>query len=339
MKPETLDQLLHESECTYLDFKRDQYPYVGASEHAKSELLKDILTLANADKPGDGYILIGVEEIRGSRSKVHGVTTHLNDHDLQQFLAAKINRPLKFSYEVVTCDGVSIGVIHIPAQDRFFFLKKDYGKLRANVVYYRLGSSTGEATPDDLLRWGRATALKNAEPCLQLQFAHISRPTAVGGSRLTEEAGTMLTGRIREARPVPGVELAKLCPPQNQHGFTREAEYWAGFSRFLRFGLLFVPIGLALRNTGRATATDIRVILDPSPQSKLTISSEERVSGRPLHTSEFSGGGLFASHTRFSQTDIEVEDQAGHQKILWNVPKALPHLPVFSQGMFYGGYS
>lgn len=121
MNPQVLERLLHENECTYLDFKKAQYPFVN--DEVKSELLKDILALANADKPGDGYILIGAEEARGTRAKIHGVATHLQDHELQQFVASKTNRPLKFSYEVVPCDGVSIGVLHVPLQDRNIFSK------------------------------------------------------------------------------------------------------------------------------------------------------------------------------------------------------------------------
>jgi hypothetical protein len=224
-------------------------------------LLKDILALANADKSGAGYILIGVVENRGSRSKILGITNHLNDHELQQFVASKINRPLKFSYEAVPCDGVSIGMLHIPVQERYFFLKNDYGKLGKNLIYYRLGSSTREATPDEIIRWGQQAAVKDSEPSFELQFALIKRPTAIGGSQLTKEVGTSLSVRTRYAAPVSGVELAKLCPDPQKMGFVREAEYWMDFAKFLRSALLFAPIGLALKNVGGATALDVRIVL------------------------------------------------------------------------------
>ncbi len=335
MDPNKLEQLLRENECTYLDFKRDQYPFANATDHAKSELLKDIVAIANADKQGDGYILVGAEEVRGSRARIHGVTTHLNDNDLQQFVSAKLNRSLRFSYEVVPCDGVTIGVIHIPAQERLFYLKSDYGKLQANIAYYRLGSSTAQATPDELFRWGKASAAQNAEPCLEIQFAHIKRPTAVGGSPVTKEAGTEVRCSIRQAHQLTGGDLSRLCPPQNQHGFTREVEYWTGFARFFCNGLQSVPLGLALRNTGRVTATDIRVELAPDPGSKLTILREDKISMRPLHSSKFPDGGRFASYTRFGTRDMELQEEAGLQKILWSIPKALPQLVSFSEEMFY----
>lgn len=336
MKAELLERLLHESECTYLDFKQAQYPFVGASDEVKSELLKDILALTNGDKSGDGYILIGVEEVRGLRAKAIGITTHLNDHELQQFVASKTNRPVKFSYEVVPCDGVSIGVLQISKQDRPIFLKSDFGKLRKNVAYYRLGSSTREATPEELMRWGQESASRETEPAFELQFAQIKRPTAVGGYSITKEVGLTLLAKTRNTAPVPAVEFAKLSPIRGRIGF-KDKDYWKEFSQFLRSGLLFTPIGLALKNTGGSTASDIRVMLTPQSNSKVIILGDKQYPGRPLNTRQFSNGGLYASHTRFSQEDIEVQEQAGEYKILWNVPKALPHLLVFSEGMFYIG--
>src|SRR5690242_15315609 len=55
-----LDQLLHEEESATLDFKRDQYPFTTASDEQKSELLKDLLALANAWRRTTAYILVGV---------------------------------------------------------------------------------------------------------------------------------------------------------------------------------------------------------------------------------------------------------------------------------------
>ena len=43
-----IEDLLHEDESTSLDFKRDQYKFVGADDKTKSELLKDILAFVNS---------------------------------------------------------------------------------------------------------------------------------------------------------------------------------------------------------------------------------------------------------------------------------------------------
>jgi schlafen family protein len=120
-------------------------------------LLKDILAFANSWRRSDAFILIGVQEVTGGRSNVVGVSTHLPDAALQQFVNSKVQRPLAFSYEAYPVENVQIGVIHIPLQDRPFYLKKDYGKLKANTVYIRRSSSTDEASPDEVAKMGIAT--------------------------------------------------------------------------------------------------------------------------------------------------------------------------------------
>lgn len=100
-------------EGSSLDFKRNQYPFGGASEDEKRELLKDVLALANAWRRDDAYILIGVEEVRGSRSRPLGVSVHLDDARLQQFVNSKVQKPLQCAYEVQRIDGVEIGVIRV----------------------------------------------------------------------------------------------------------------------------------------------------------------------------------------------------------------------------------
>src|SRR5437879_757250 len=108
MDPAFINQLLHEEESSALDFKRDQYPFDGADDLAKSELLKDIIAFANAWRRTDACILIGVEEVKGGRSNPIGVGRHIDDAKLQQFVNSKMNRPMSFSYEAITIDGVQV---------------------------------------------------------------------------------------------------------------------------------------------------------------------------------------------------------------------------------------
>jgi hypothetical protein len=48
MTEDLMERLLYENESAALDFKMDQYPFVGATDDEKGELLKDILAFANA---------------------------------------------------------------------------------------------------------------------------------------------------------------------------------------------------------------------------------------------------------------------------------------------------
>jgi hypothetical protein len=165
-----IEQLLHEGESSCLDYKRDQYLFAGATDDEKTELLKDILVFANVWRHTEAYILIGVEEVIGGRSTVVGVSYHIPENDLQQFVNSKTNRPVTFSYQSYVFEGKQVGVITIPQQDRPLYLTKNYGRLKKDVVYYRQGTTTAIASPDDIARMGAAETKKLLAG--QLEDAH-----------------------------------------------------------------------------------------------------------------------------------------------------------------------
>ena len=158
LTPALFEQLLHQEEGIELDFKREQYPFEKAPADVKSELLKDILAFANTPRRSSAYILIGVEEVKGGRSKVVGVETHLDDAKLQQFVNSKTQPPVDFAYFPFRTEGFEVGIIEIPVQERPIYLKKMFGKLGENIVYIRRGSSTMTAAPDEIAQMGIESA-------------------------------------------------------------------------------------------------------------------------------------------------------------------------------------
>ena len=151
---ELIERLLHEEEGPALDFKRDQYPFSGQDDRTKSELLKDILAFANSWRRTTAYILVGVQEVKGNRCDVVGVSEHLDDAHLQQFINVKTNRPVAFQYRQAYFDGAEIGVLEIPEQERPIYLNRRFGGLDEDAVYIRRGSSTSVARPDEIARMG-----------------------------------------------------------------------------------------------------------------------------------------------------------------------------------------
>ena len=101
-----LENLLHQPEGPALEFKQAQYPFVDATHTEKSELLKDILALANSWRLTTAYLLIGVLEVPGGRSEVLGVKDHLDDANLHQFVNSKTQRPVQFSHQQFLVEGV-----------------------------------------------------------------------------------------------------------------------------------------------------------------------------------------------------------------------------------------
>lgn len=169
---ELLQSLLYEEESNVLDFKRDQYRFINSSPSDKSELLKDILAFCNAWRRTDAFILIGIEEVKGGESKVIGITEVLDDAQIQQFVNGKTQRPVNFLYRNLTFRNKQVALIHIPIQERPIYLKKDYGRLKRNVVYVRRGSSTLEATPDEIanMRSSNAPPSSHIIPKLSLRL-------------------------------------------------------------------------------------------------------------------------------------------------------------------------
>lgn len=165
-----IEQLLHEEEGTTLDFKRDQYSFAEADEQAKSELLKDILAFANTFRHADSYILIGVEEIRGGKSQVVGVSSQLDDAHLQQFVNGKTQLPVTFSYRQANHECLPIGIIHIPLQARPVYAKVNYGKVKKGHVYLRRGSSTGVARPEEVSMMGFSANSSPERPSVELRL-------------------------------------------------------------------------------------------------------------------------------------------------------------------------
>ena len=169
-----LETLLYQPEGSALDFKQKQYLFEGADIGKKAELLKDILAFANAWRLTTAYILIGVREVKGGRSEIVGVKEHLDDANLHQFVNGKTQPPVEFTYLPCRVEGVEIGVLELPLQERPIFLTRRFGHLGENRVFVRDGSSTRVATPDEIAKMGAEKVL-GAVPQFDLQLADLDR--------------------------------------------------------------------------------------------------------------------------------------------------------------------
>jgi len=103
--PSLIETLLNMSESAILDFKGGQYPFAGATDDQKGEIVKDIIAFANAWKTTDAHIVIGADENPGGRAAVVGIANHLDDAHLQQLVNGKTNVPVAFDYVPITLDG------------------------------------------------------------------------------------------------------------------------------------------------------------------------------------------------------------------------------------------
>jgi len=269
MNSKTLEQLLYEEEGTMLDFKRDQYPFSKVSDEEKSELLKDILGFANAWRRTEAYILIGIQEVQGGKSIVYGISDHLADHALQQFVNNLTNRPLQFGYEAFEYEGKQIGVIRIDIQKRPIFLKKDYGKLRKGQVYVRRGSSTDPskpADPDEIALMGSGTYSTSSEASLSVEFAHPDSESVLG----TEIEWSAEFCHMPDSNDIPLVDNRPpeirlpdgriiQIPTISERTNQLNEHYYHELAKFEFARRLFKSIRIVVTNTSTNPATDVRL--------------------------------------------------------------------------------
>ena len=176
---EQIRELVLEGESNHLDFKREQYHFVGLSgpdgDKEKAKLLKDVLAFANAFRKDPAFILVGVDESLPRDQSVAGIPSQdvIDDATLQQFVNSKTNRPIPFRAYTVSCsDSRVVEVLEIDpcANDRPFYLKKGFGGILQEEVWFRSGSSNTKATPDDIYRMGLTTLPRQKTPVLNCEL-------------------------------------------------------------------------------------------------------------------------------------------------------------------------
>jgi hypothetical protein len=260
------EQLLFQEESDSLDFKRDQYPFDGATDEVKSELLKDILAFANSWKRTDGYILIGVEDVKGGKSSVVGIVDDLDDAKLQQFVNSKTNRPVSFAYESAVFDASRVGIIRLGQQQKPIYLTKDYGKLRKNEVYIRRGSSTDIAKPDEVALMG-INSVELQKPSVELEFSDQNSKEKLGRNiKLNSLLLNYDKSNIRRF----GSGFSPFSPSslyENPNYYLEKAEY-------IKQAALVKKIGFWIKNTSEVHLSNVSLKIQIKCEPHIIIKDE-----------------------------------------------------------------
>jgi len=305
----TIKTLLTKNESTTLDFKRDQYPLTTPEQ--KSELLKDLLAFANTPRHQDAYLLIGITE--GHPATITGITHHLTDHELQQFVHSKTNRPLTFSYHALTINGHQLAAIIIPPQQRPIFLKKAYGRLPANTVYLRRGSSTSIATPDDIAQ------MQATVPTLHLTFADLTERRV----KSTRRQLTSTTLRTPQAVPDQTAKIDILNGLFNP-------DYYRELLHYAAFHARHKPVGIAITNASNVTAYDVRITLTiPDPKRDVLIALDAPAPPERLATSK--------PKSKPPKHFFTIHRTRQAWQLTTRIPKVQPHTTDYVPTPFYLG--
>ena len=144
---ENLDDIIEfENENTELDFKAIQYQKVKFQD-----LLKDLMSMANAKTDADKYIIVGVKLLGNGNRDILGITEDFIDEaTYQQLIHNNIEPELNFSYVSYQFQNKTLGVFKIfDSIDRPYMMKKDYGKLKIGEAFIRKGSHLTRLTRKD----------------------------------------------------------------------------------------------------------------------------------------------------------------------------------------------
>ncbi len=261
MTNELFESLLYEEEGTEIDFKKEQYPFVNATDDDKSELLKDIIGFANAWRRSKAYILIGVEEVRGDKSIVIGIAAseQLDDHSLQQFVNSIVNKPVHFQYRAFTYEGKQVGIIVLDEdQPRPIYLKRNYGKLEMEKVYVRWGSSTNLTRPaslDEIARMGAGRPRERAE--LKVEFAEVDRDNSIGTSVQMECEFC----DVPEQKDIPKLPDSREYPFGIKTDYLRvhNENYYRELAEYEFMTRLCRPTRITVTNVGGVAAQNVRL--------------------------------------------------------------------------------
>lgn len=269
-----IETLLYGEEGVDLDFKRDQYKFIKATDEEKAELLKDILAFANSWRRSDAFILIGVEEVKGGKSNVVGISEKIDDAQLQQFVNSKTQKPITFSYHNLDFENNDIGVIHIPVQNRPFYLKRDFANLKSEKVYIKRGSSTDIAKLDEISQMGTTSFFQEESyPVLEIFFVD-KKKREILPDTLKAKSIVLNTPRLKDIPDYKGDQRRPKWPV----GFEIERpnyDYYRKLVTFTTLNRLHIPINFAIKNSGAVVAKDVRVEIKISdPQSIIKVLDE-----------------------------------------------------------------
>lgn len=150
-----LDDIInYEGESTYVDFKKIFYAL--NIQKKKEDLIKDIMSMANADVEGERYIVIGVWFDDKKNRQLDGISPAdiPEPADYEQLIHENIVPDIPFKIFCHPLDGKSYGIIKIEQSDdnKPYEMRKEYGALKKGDKWIRKGTVNFPMLREDLDR-------------------------------------------------------------------------------------------------------------------------------------------------------------------------------------------
>lgn len=301
-----LEELRHRGEGSDLDYKAERYPFAGATDETKSELLKDILAFANAHRSGTAYIVMGFKDLQAMPAEVIGLdpSNAIDDSRIQQFVNEKLNRKLEFRYEEQLFSGMQIAVISIPKQNRPFYLTRKFGKVDKNIVYIRRGSATGVASPDEVAGMGKSdTGRGDALVTLSFQNEDNLELPDLFDREFFDVAINLPDFELR-----PRTFDVGALQPNN-------ADYWRELAAFYSSHARVIRVRLSLSNSSNFSLSDtyLEVAVVGSRSETTILDFGSNLPGAPSKDSQFPDiSSILSNAHEHSEIDMRSGNSVAH---------------------------
>ena len=270
-----IQELLYRGEGPTLDYKVKQYPFSGAEDGQKAELLKDILAFANAWRTDTAYILIGVKNDTG---ELVDLDVDIDDSRLQEFINSKTNHPVNLSYRSLDYAGTKLGLYTIPVQDRPVYVRKQFGRVLPNVVYVRRGSATAIADPSEIAKMGVAAVTQTAMHSPKLTVKIVCPDSFASDKLLVDYVQWTL---IKDSKYTdysfadePGTMHRMMLSMVNK-------DFYREFASYLQETHGKIPFSLEVSNSGDNFADDVKIFLSVPFSPLLTFKESYRLLPKP----------------------------------------------------------
>lgn len=324
MTDDLIDSLLYRAEGSDLDFKAEQYALSGEDNDTKSELVKDLLAMANAWRDGPAYILLGFKEEKPNSPQVVGISEFHDDAHFQQLVNSKVTPKIQFKYEVRPYHGVTIGIITIPKQARPFFAPKTWGRVLSNTVYVRRGSSTVIALPDEIAKMGAEGEQKRRQPLVNLSFCN-----AEGDDVSTEKKSVTILdfGNIRDLpdftfrNPKGGLFMGAI------ENLDVNSNYWRNLAKWLKEHQAAISVYIHVHNKSSFALSDckLEIVADAEAGTAVRFQSGNSLPDRPQEVrSLFPNMSHMPNLAIRDEPNLSIEGEAGNQRCIVRFPKILP---------------
>ena len=140
------DLIEYENENTRLDFKTKQYKKNKYGSDNFEDLIKDIISMANANIESDRYIIIGVKHKPSSERKIIGIQNEefIDSATYEQIINENVEPDIKIEYTAYKYKNKLLDILKIYDcfDDQPYSMKKDFRKLKKGNSFIRKGTHT-----------------------------------------------------------------------------------------------------------------------------------------------------------------------------------------------------